>query len=89
MLWLRSGGPHRAVMVAAGICLPFPPSSTVWFPTVMMKHDCISRTDYIGCQQADSAKFQHIVATFMDNTSRAIQATVKNLITLDVNGLYS
>ena len=34
-------------------------------------------------------KVQHIVTIFMDNTSRVIRATIKNLITLDVNSLYS
>ena len=43
-------------VVVVGICLPFPPSFTIWFPTMMMKYGHISRTDNIGCQQADSAQ---------------------------------
>ena len=44
------------VAVAAGICLPFPPSFTIWFLTEMMKHDHISRINYLDHQQADSAQ---------------------------------
>ena len=43
----------------------------------------------LAASRQTQPKVQHIVATFMDNTARVIQATVKNLITLDVDGLYS
>ena len=66
-----------------------PPSSTVQFPTIIMKHDIISRNDTIAISRQTQPKVQHIVTIFTDNTSRVIWATVKNLITLDVNGLYS
>ena len=49
--------PLQAVMaVAVGICPPFPPSFTIQFLTKMMKHDHISRINYLGGQQADSAQ---------------------------------
>ena len=34
-------------------------------------------------------KVEHMVSTFMGNTSRAIQAAIKNLSTLDIDGFYS
>ena len=33
--------PSQAVVVVVEICLPFPPGSTIQFPTMMMKQDCI------------------------------------------------
>ena len=79
--------PLQAVMVTAGICPPFPPSSIIWFLTVVMKHDCISRTNYLHCQQTNSA--QGSTHCHMNNTSMLMWSAIKNLTILYIDDFYS
>ena len=82
--------PLQAVMVAAGIHLPFPPqvppsgSQLQWWNMTTS----VELTTLDASRQTQP-KVQHMVATFMGNTSRVIWATIKNLTTLDIDDFYS
>ena len=43
----------------------------------------------LAASRQTQPKVQHMVATFMGNTSRVIWAAIKNLTTLDFDGFYS
>ena len=76
--------PSQAVVVMADICPPFLLSFTIWFITVMMKHDCISGTDHLATSRQTQPKVQHMVTTFTGNTYRVIWSAIKNLTTLGI-----
>ena len=42
----------------------------------------------LGASRQTQPKVQHIVATFIDNTSRVIQSAIKNLTTLNTDDFY-
>ena len=79
--------PLQAVMVTVSIHPPFPPSSIIQVLTMVMKHDHISRINYLGHQQANLA--QSSTQCHKNNTSRVMQSAIKILTILYIDDFYS
>ena len=73
-----------------GGCLPASPQVPSYSSQLRWWNMTVSaELTTLAASRQTQPKVQHIAATFMDNTSRVIWTTIKNLTTLDVNSFYS